>query len=130
MKSITLIILLMIFKNHEAYSQLSLENLKTGTYVSNCFPKEKIAIFQDAGKNWWVGSILRERGAIKKEYILVYNFNPIYIPDFGSKVEIKEDPKNRLILRIKSTNEKLISITGIKSFKTSEGCLWALIPIK
>ena len=126
MKSITLIILLMIFKNHEAYSQLSLENLKTGTYVSNCFPKEKIAIFQDAGKNWWVKSILWERGPIKKEYILVYNLNLMYIPDFASKVEIKEDSKIKGIIRIKSTNEKLIIITGIKSFKTSEGCLWTL----
>jgi hypothetical protein len=105
MKSIILLFFLMIIKNHVAYSQLSLGNLETGTYISKCFPKEKITIHQDGGKNWWVGSIIWERGPIKKEYILVYNLNPIYIPDFVSKVEIKEDPKNRFILKIKSRNE-------------------------
>jgi len=126
MKSLSLLFFLMIFKIHVAYSQLSLGNLETGIYISKCFPIEKITFSQDAGKNWWVGSILWERGPIKKEYILVNNLNSIYIPDFASKVEIKEDSKKMEIIRIKSTNEKLISIVGIKSYKTSEGCLWTL----
>ncbi len=108
-----------------AFSQLSWANVENGTYISKCYPNEKIFFNGESGKGWWLVNITWKRGVIEKQYTLTHNQKIN-----NCTQEIIEDQKMNNIIRIKNNNAVLISITSQTSFKTSDGCEWKYVSDK